>query len=71
MTDLHRAGGVPLVMKRLLRAGLIHGGPMTVSGRTVAENLEDVEADMEQAVVHAVEQPLSPTGGSGDSCMGT
>ena len=63
MADLNRAGGVPLIMKRLLQAGLVHGGPMTVTGRTVAENLEDVNADMEQAVVHPVSNPLSPTGG--------
>ena len=63
MADLNRAGGVPLVMKRLLEAGLVHGGPMTVTGRTVAENLEGVDANMEQAVVHTVGQPLSPTGG--------
>ena len=63
MADLNRSGGVPLVMKRLMLAGLVHGGPITVTGRTVAENLEDVDAGMEQPVVHPVEQPLSPTGG--------
>ena len=51
MADLNRSGGVPLVMKRLMLAGLVHGGPITVTGRTVAENLEDVDAGMEQAVV--------------------
>ncbi|MFT7580822.1 MAG: dihydroxy-acid dehydratase [Myxococcota bacterium] len=43
-TQLHRVGGVPLVMKMLLEAGLIHGGCMTVTGKTVAENLADVPA---------------------------
>ncbi len=41
-TDLHRAGGIPLIMKMLLKAGLIHGDCMTVTGKTVAENLKDV-----------------------------
>ena len=41
-TDLHRVGGIPLVMKMLLNAGLLHGDCMTVTGKTVAENLEGV-----------------------------
>ena len=41
-TDLHRVGGIPLVMKMLLNAGLLHGDCMTVTGKTVAENLENV-----------------------------
>jgi len=41
-TDLHRVGGVPLVMKMLLGAGLLHGDCLTVTGRTIAENLADV-----------------------------
>ncbi len=43
-TDLHRVGGIPLVMKMLLDAGLLHGDCMTVTGKTVAENLENVPA---------------------------
>ena len=43
-TDLHRVGGIPLVMKMLLDAGLLHGDCMTVTGKTVAENLEGVPA---------------------------
>ena len=43
-TDLHRVGGIPLVMKLLLNAGLLHGDCMTVTGKTVAENLEGVPA---------------------------
>ena len=43
MVDLHREGGVPTVMKRLLDAGLLHGSAMTVTGKTVEENLADVE----------------------------
>ena len=41
-TDLHRVGGIPLVMKMLLEAGLLHGECMTVTGKTVAENLKEV-----------------------------
>ena len=42
MTSLHAIGGVPIVMKELLRAGLLHGDVMTVTGKTLAENLADV-----------------------------
>ena len=41
MADLHREGGIPVVMKSLLDAGLLHGDTLTVTGRTVAENLEE------------------------------
>jgi dihydroxy-acid dehydratase len=41
-TDLHQAGGIPLIMKMLLKAGLIHGDCLTVTGRTISENLKDV-----------------------------
>jgi len=42
MTDVDRVGGVPVVMKALLDAGLIHGDALTVTGKTVAENLEGI-----------------------------
>lgn len=64
MFDLDRVGGVPLVMKRLLAAGLIHGDCMTVTGKTVAENLADVQVDdSDTTIVATVEKPLSETGG--------
>jgi len=44
-TDLHRAGGIPQVMKLLLEAGLLHGGCMTITGRTLAEELADVPSN--------------------------
>ena len=47
MADLNKVGGVPLVMKILLNAGLLHGDPMTVTGKTVRENLESVQVDMD------------------------
>ena len=63
MADLDRVGGVPLVMKRLLDAGLLHGDALTVSGKSVAENLEGVEEVREQKVIHPVESARNPTGG--------
>lgn len=61
--DLYEAGGVPVVMKELLRAGLLHGGCMTVTGKTVAENLAEIEGGPDGRVIHPVDAPLSPTGG--------
>ncbi|MEN9315281.1 MAG: dihydroxy-acid dehydratase, partial [Pseudomonadota bacterium] len=54
--DLHRAGGIPQVMKLLLDAGLLHGDCMTITGKTVAENLRDVPSvpPANQQVIHAV-----------------
>ena len=63
MADLDRVGGVPLVMKRLLAAGLLHGDVMTVTGRTLKENLEAFDNSDDETVVHRVEAPLAPTGG--------
>ncbi len=63
-TDLHAAGGVPLVMRMLLDAGLLHGDCLTVTGRTVAENLADVPSTppADQDVVHPFDSPLYPVG---------
>ena len=63
MADLDRVGGVPLVMKRLLAAGLLHGDVLTVTGRTMRENLEALDTVDAQHVVHTVDSPLAPTGG--------
>ncbi|HTT13922.1 MAG TPA: dihydroxy-acid dehydratase [Burkholderiaceae bacterium] len=62
--DLHRAGGIPQVMKLLLDAGLIHGDCVTITGRTVAENLSVVAAQprADQDVIHRVDDPLYPHG---------
>ena len=62
MADLNKVGGVPLVMRILLDAGLLHGDPLTVTGKTVRENLESVQVDADQPIVHSVEKPLSPHG---------
>jgi dihydroxy-acid dehydratase len=62
MTDLDRVGGVAVVMKTLLDAGLLHGDPITVTGRTVAENLANVSSNGRPVVV-PVSTPLAPEGG--------
>jgi len=62
MADLDRVGGVPRVMRLLLEAGLLHGNAMTVTGKTVAENLKDVPLPTEDEVVRAVGRPITPTG---------
>src|SRR5712691_10763806 len=61
--DLFEAGGVPLLMKTLLDHGHLHGECMTVTGRTVAENLKSVKWNPEQDVVRPADRPISPTGG--------
>lgn len=62
-TDLHRAGGVALVTRRLLDAGLLHGDAMTVTGRTLAEEIEDATEAPGQEVVRPVSDPLKAQGG--------
>jgi len=61
--DLFEAGGIPLVMKALLDGGYLHGDCMTVTGRTIAENLKSVTWNPDQDVVRTTAKPLSPTGG--------
>lgn len=64
MTDIDRVGGVPVLMKTLLDAGLLHGDCLTVTGRTVAENLADIAPpDPDGKVVRALSTPIHPTGG--------
>ncbi len=63
MADLDRVGGVPAVMKLLLKEGLLNGDALTVSGRTLGENLEEVpDLASGQKIVMPVEKPLHPTG---------
>jgi dihydroxy-acid dehydratase len=63
MEDLHQVGGIPAVMKILLDAGMIHGGCMTVTGKTLAENLKDLPAlKAGQPIVHPLSQPIKKTG---------
>jgi dihydroxy-acid dehydratase len=64
MTDVDAIGGVPVVMRALLDADLLHGDALTVTGRTVAENLADVAPpDPDGKVIHAVANPIHRTGG--------
>ena len=64
MVDLDRVGGVPLIMKSLLKQGLIHGDALTVSGRTMEENLEKVEfgTSLGEPVVKKFERPIHQQG---------
>nr|WP_041250338.1 dihydroxy-acid dehydratase [Christiangramia forsetii] len=63
MEDIHRIGGIPAVMKYMLEKGLLHGECMTVTGKTIAENLENVKPlPDDQDVIHPVEKPIKATG---------
>lgn len=63
-TDLHRAGGIPQVMKILLANGVLHGDALTITGQTIAQVLEDVSPEPrdDQDVIHAWAKPLYPQG---------
>ncbi|HTZ00808.1 MAG TPA: dihydroxy-acid dehydratase, partial [Xanthobacteraceae bacterium] len=61
--DMFEAGGVPLLMKTLLDHGYLHGDCLTVTGRTIAENLKSVKWNPDQAVVYPANKPILPTGG--------
>ncbi len=64
MNDVDRIGGVPVVMKALLDAGLLHGDVMTVTGKTMAENLAHISPpDPDGKVLRALTNPIHPTGG--------
>ena len=61
--DVYDIGGVPQILKALLDGGLLHGDCLTVTGRTMRQNLEDVKFNADQKVVRPVSNPLSRTGG--------
>jgi dihydroxy-acid dehydratase len=64
MNDVDRVGGVPVVLKALLDAGLLHGDCLTVTGKTMAENLADIAPpDVDGVIVRALDNPMHPTGG--------
>jgi dihydroxy-acid dehydratase len=63
MVDLDRIGGIPVVLRALLDAGYLHGDVTTVTGRTMAENLEHVIVPADQDVVLPIAKPLAPEGG--------
>ncbi len=61
--DMFEVGGVPVLMKALLDGGFLHGDCITVTGKTIAENLKDVVFPEDQDVIYPVSKALSPTGG--------
>ncbi|MEQ9683251.1 MAG: dihydroxy-acid dehydratase, partial [Rhodospirillales bacterium] len=61
--DMYDIGGVPVLMKALLDGGLLHGDCMTLTGKTIAENLKDVVFPTDQDVIYPVSNPITPTGG--------
>jgi dihydroxy-acid dehydratase len=64
MTDIDRIGGIPVVLKALLDAGLLHGDVLTVTGRTMAENLAELDIpDLDGEVLRAMDDPIHRTGG--------
>lgn len=64
MADIDRQGGVPVILKALLDAGLLHGDVMTVTGKTMAENLAELNPDpIDGEVIHQLDDPIHATGG--------
>ncbi|GAA2186947.1 MULTISPECIES: dihydroxy-acid dehydratase [Leucobacter] len=64
MADIDRQGGVPVVLKALLDAGLLHGDALTVTGKTMAENLAELNPDpVDGTVIHHLDDPIHATGG--------
>jgi dihydroxy-acid dehydratase len=64
MASVDQVGGVPVVMRALLDAGVLHGDALTVTGRTVAENLAELAPpDLDGKIVHTMDNPIHPTGG--------
>jgi dihydroxy-acid dehydratase len=61
--DVYDIGGVPQILKALLEGGFLHGDCMTVSGKSMGDNLEDIKFNTEQKVVYPVSNPITPTGG--------
>ena len=61
--DVFDIGGVPQILKALLEGGILHGDCITVTGKTMAENLKDVKFNADQTIIRTVSKPISPTGG--------
>ena len=61
--DMYEAGGVYMLMKSLLSEGLLHGDCITVTGKTLAENIDEITWNPDQKVIYPATSPLSPTGG--------
>ncbi|MDJ1371928.1 dihydroxy-acid dehydratase [Gulosibacter molinativorax] len=64
MNDIDRNGGIPVVMKALLDAGMLHGDALTCTGKTVAENLAELDPEpLDGEVIHTLDNPIHATGG--------
>ncbi|MEN2740658.1 dihydroxy-acid dehydratase [Microbacterium sp. X-17] len=64
MNDVDRQGGIPVIMKAMLDEGLLHGDALTVTGKTLAENLRDLNPDpIDGTVIHRFDDPIHTTGG--------
>ncbi|MEV7693501.1 dihydroxy-acid dehydratase [Microbacterium sp. NPDC089189] len=64
MNDVDRHGGIPVIMKAMLDEGLLHGDALTVTGKTLAENLRDLDPDpVDGTVIHSFDNPIHATGG--------
>ncbi len=63
MNDVDKVGGIPVIMKALLDAGLMHGDVMTVTGRTMAENLADIDLGLDGDIIRPLDKPIHKTGG--------
>ena len=64
MNDVDRHGGIPVIMKAMLDEGLLHGDALTVTGKTLAENLADLNPDpVDGKVIHTFDNPIHATGG--------
>ncbi|PZU49556.1 MAG: dihydroxy-acid dehydratase [Microbacterium sp.] len=64
MNDVDRHGGIPVIMKAMLDEGLLHGDALTVTGKTLAENLEELNPDpIDGTVIHTFDNPIHTTGG--------
>ncbi|ONG51874.1 dihydroxy-acid dehydratase [Pseudoroseomonas deserti] len=61
--DVHKVGGIPIIIKALLDAGLLHGECLTVTGKTLAENHADIVFPTDQDVIYPVSRAITPTGG--------
>ena len=61
--DMYEAGGIYMLMKSLLGEGMLHGDCLTVTGKTLGENIDEITWNPDQKVIHAASAPLSPTGG--------
>ncbi len=61
--DMYEAGGIYMLMKSLMQEGMLHGNCLTVTGKTLGENIEEITWNPDQKVIHAANAPLSPSGG--------